>query len=123
MFKQASKLKLRFQVPSGTVSTEQLWDMSLPALDKLTVALETASKRTAKKSFLTVSSPDDKEATLKFKIALAILEERVEELEASKNEESNKRHNAKIDALIAEKQDESLKSKTIEELEAMRKGN
>lgn len=35
MYKQASKMKLRFATSKGNLSVEDLWDLSLPALDRL----------------------------------------------------------------------------------------
>jgi hypothetical protein len=35
IFKLASQQKLRFQTPKGSLSTEQLWELSLDELDAL----------------------------------------------------------------------------------------
>jgi hypothetical protein len=121
MYKNAGKLKLRFISTKGELTVEQLWNLSLKDLDNLAIALEQEHEESGKKSFLAVQSQKDKVAKLKFDIVLDILKTKVEENEAARNIKSNKEHNAKIDALIAEKQDESLKGKTIEELEALRK--
>lgn len=121
MYKEASKNKLRFQTNKGILSTEQLWDLSLTDLDSLAVSLEKAYKESGKKSFLVVKSKKDKELKLKFDICLDVLSTKVEEQELLTKDRERKEHNAKIDALIAEKQEESLKSKSIEELEKLRK--
>lgn len=121
MFKQASKLKIRFQTSIGELSTEQLWDLSLEKLDSLAVSLQEEYKESGKKSFLEKKTAKDKELKLRFDIVLHILTSKVEEMEAEKENNEVKSHNAKIDALIAEKQDEELKSKSIKDLEKLRK--
>lgn len=120
-FMLASKLKLRFSTTKGELSAEQLWDLRLTDLDTLCVSLERKSKRAAKKSFLETRTEENKIDKLRFDIALAILEQRVEEQKAAMNAAEAKAHNERIDALIAQKQAEQLGEKSIEELEALRK--
>ena len=52
---------------------------------------------------------------------LNILTTKVEEQEASLNEVEKKAHNQKILSLIADKQEENLKGKSVEELEKLLK--
>jgi len=121
MYKEATRLKLRFTTERGILSLEQLWDLSLSTLDDLAVLLEKAYKESGKKSFLVKKSKKDKELKLKFDIVLDILTTKVEESEASKNSLEIKEYNEKILALIAEKQEESLKDKSISDLKALLK--
>lgn len=121
MYKEASKQKLRFSTAKGTLTAEQLWDLSLTDLDELAVALETEHKESGKKSFLVTKSVKDKTAKLRFDIVLDVLSTKVEESEAAKTAKDNKEHNQKILGLIADKQDESLKGKSIKDLEKMLK--
>lgn len=120
-FKQASKEKLRFQTVKGTLTTEQLWDLSLEDLDALAVSLETEHKESGKKSFLVKTSVKDKTAKLRFDVVLDILGTKVAEQEAASEAQEIKAHNKKIINLISEKQDESLKGKSIKQLEALLK--
>jgi hypothetical protein len=120
-FKLASQLKLRFNTSRGSLSTEQLWDLPLTELDTLAVELEQLAKEGNQKSFLLKKTDEDKVAKLRFDITLSILNTRVEELEAAQNARATKEHNEKILAIIADKQDESLKGKSLEELEALLK--
>lgn len=116
-FKLASKQKLRFQTNRGLLSTEQLWDLGLEDLNSLAVALD--NEQTPKKSFLTQTSDADKTAKLRFEIALDILNAKVEEREAAKAAAEKRENNKKILEIIADKKDESLKGKTIKQLESM----
>lgn len=121
IFKLASQLKLRFQTRQGLLSTDQLWDLSLAELDALAVSLEIKHEQSAKKSFIKKTSVEDKTSKLKFDIVLDILNTKVAiEEEASKAMEI-KKHNEKIIAIIAQKQDSMLQDKSIEELQAMLK--
>lgn len=120
-FKLSSQQKLRFQTNKGLLSTEQLWDLSLTDLDTLAVSLETDYKESGKKSFLVKTSQKDKASKLKFDIVLDILNTKVEEQQAAAEAKEIKDHNKKILELIADKKDESLKGKTVKQLEAMLK--
>ena len=120
-FKQASQQKLRFQTTRGTLSTEQLWDLSVTELDTLAVSLEEEHKNSGKKSFLVAKSEKDKTAKLRFDIVLDVLTTKVDEAETIREAAEIKEHNKKILNLISEKQDESLKGKTVKQLEAMLK--
>lgn len=120
-FKEATRQGLRVQTSKGPLSVEQLWTLSVTDLDALAVSLEAEYKESGKKSFLAVKSVKDKKAKLAFDIVLDILNTKVEEAEVAKQAKEDKEHNQKIIALIAEKQDESLKGKSIKQLEAMLK--
>ncbi len=120
-FKLASQQKLRFQTNKGPLSPEQLWDLSLNELDALAVSLEAEEKQSGKKSFIIKSSAKDKTAKLKFEIALEVLNTKVEEAQIASEALEVKEHNKKIIALISEKKDESLKGKSIKELEKLLK--
>lgn len=121
MYKQASQNKLRFQTEKGLLTVEQLWDLPLTVLDRTTIKLADEFKISGKKSFLETKSKKDKSIKLQFDIVLDILNTKVEIRDAEKNETADKQHNAKIDAIIATKQDEALGSKSIKELEKLRR--
>jgi len=120
-FKLASQQKLRFQTNKGLLSVEQLWDLSLEDLDTLAISLETEHKESGKKSFLVKTSAKNKITKLRFDVVLDVLNTKVEEMQAVQEAAEIKEHNKKIIALIAEKQDEALKGKSIKQLEAMLK--
>jgi hypothetical protein len=120
-YKLATKQKLRFQTTKGLLNTEQLWDLSLRDLDDLAVSLEEEHKTSGKKSFLVKTSAKDKTTKLKFDVVLDVLNTKVEEEQAAQEALETKEHNKKIITLISEKKDESLKGKSIKELEKMLK--
>jgi len=120
-FKLASQLKLRFQTNKGLLSSEQLWDLTLSELDDLAVKFENEYKESGKKSFLVKRTNKDVVSKLKFDITLDILQTKVDESEAESKRLENKAHNAKILSLIAEKQNEELKTKSISDLKKLLK--
>ncbi len=120
-FKLASKQKLRFRTAKGELSVEQLWDLSLTELDTLAVSLETEHAQSGKKSFLNPTSTKDRTAKLKFDVVLDVLTTLMEEKQAATEAAEIKEHNNKIIALIRDKQDESLRGKSVKQLEAMLK--
>ena len=121
MYKEASKQRLRFATTKGELTAEQLWDLSLTDLDSLAVSLEEEHALSGKKSFLIAKSVKDKVAKLRFNIVLDVLTTKVEEAEALKTAKENKEHNSKIIALIQDKNDESLKKKSVKQLESLLK--
>lgn len=118
-FKLASQQKLRFTTTKGLLSAEQLWDLTVADLDALAVGLQEEYDKSGKKSFLASKSVKDKATKLRFDIALDILNTKVEEQEAATARKERKTHNEKILKLIADKQDDSLKGKSIKQLQAM----
>lgn len=119
MYKEASKQKLRFQTTKGSLSAENLWDLSLTDLDALAVSLEEQHATSGKKSFLVKKSVKDKTTKLRFDIVLDVLTTKAEEAEKASQAKEDKEHNQKILGLIQEKKDETLKGKTAKQLEAM----
>ena len=119
MYKEASKQKVRFQTNKGLLTTEQLWDLNLNELDSLAVSLEDAYKNSKGKSFLDKRSTKDKGLKLQFDIVLEVLQTKVDENDAALKTKEVKEHNQKILSIIAEKREEGLKSKPLEELEKM----
>ena len=118
-FKLATQQKLRFQTNKGVLTVEQLWDLSLTDLDGLAVQLQTEYEESGKKSFLVKRSVKDKTSKLKFDVVLDVLQTKSDEAETAKQKAEDKAYNQKIEALIEEKQEEGLKSKSVKELEKM----
>ena len=120
-FKQASRLKLKFQTTRGLLSTDQLWDLPLTELDALAVSLQEKYEESGKKSFLVKRTVKDKTTKLQFDVVLDVLQTLSEEVETAKTKAEDKAHNQKIDELIAEKLEEGLKKKSVKELQNMRR--
>jgi hypothetical protein len=120
-FKIATQQKLRVKTLKGELSTEQLWELSLEELDGLAVNLEEEFKKSGKESFLVDKSEKDKTAKLKFDVVLEVLNTKNDEATALTEAREIKKHNQKIDELIAAKEDEKLSSLSISQLQRMKK--
>jgi len=126
-FEKAARMKLRFDTAKGQLSVEELWDLPLESergvsLDGLAVALHQKIKNGAEVSFVRKDSAKSVEyevAQLKFDIVKHIIDVRVAENEAAARSRANRAQKQKIMELIAQKQDESLAGKSVEELMAM----
>lgn len=118
-FKEASKLKLKFQTNKGLLTTEQLWDLTVVELDVLAVELDDKYKNSKSKSFIERRSSKNAGIKLQFDIVYEVLVTKQEEEAAATQAKEDKEHNKRIIELIAEKKDGELKTKSIKELEAM----
>ena len=119
MYKQASKEKLRVSTSKGSLSVEQLWDLSVNDLDTLAVSLEEKYNNSKGKSFLDKKTTKDKNVKLQFDIVLDILQSKIEEMDIARDAKETKEYNQKILGLIQEKKEDSLKGKSIKELESL----
>ena len=119
MYKKAAILKLRFQTTVGSLSVEQLWDLSHA---QLTNAIKLVNKQLTKDqgdelSFLEDSKTVDVESQLRFDILKDVYLTKKKESDDRKTAAEIKAHNQKILGLIAAKQDDTLKGMSLEELE------
>lgn len=125
MFEEASKLKLRFNTSKGTVTVEDLWDMPLTSrkagvsLDDLAKAYNKAVKDSGEESFVVKKSSTNTVLNLQFDIIKHVIAVKLNEAETKSKAAEKKAQKDKILQIIADKQDESLKGKTLEELESM----
>ena len=122
MYKEASRLKLRFATNVGPLSAEQLWDLTL---NQLSAAIKQVKRVLTKDnddelSFLG-ETKIDVENQLRFDILKDVYLTKKKESEDRLSMIEIKAHNAKIDAIIAEKKDADLRNMSLEELEKLRK--
>lgn len=122
-FKKASREKLRFNTSKGVLSTEQLWDLPQTALANAIKDVKKILKKDDddELSFLDDSKVVDKENQLRFDILKDVYQTNKNEAQALREQAETKQNNQKIMALIAEKEDEGLKNKTVDELKALLK--
>lgn len=122
MFEIASRKKLRVKTSIGELTVEQLWDLPLTStrgvnLDDIAIRL---SQEITKQQLSFVSDNAKKEdADLKvlFDIVIHIIEVRKNEAKAAQEKASNLSMLKMLKELRAEKQTESLKSLSQEELD------
>jgi predicted Zn-dependent protease len=123
MFKQASKLGLRFQTNKGILSVEQLWQLSQTDLSNAIKAVKKVLKKNDDDEllFLEDTKVVDVENQLRFDILKDVYLTKKKEAEELRNAAETKAHNQKILSLIAEKQEGKLQEMSIEELEKLLK--
>lgn len=126
IFEQASREKLRFSTPVGNVSVEDLWDLPLTSvrgldLHKIALDLQTELNKEPAKSldFFAFAPAKNLTLQLKFDIVKHIVTTKVAENHAKSEQAAKDSQREQIKALIAEKKQEDLKSKSVEELEAL----
>ena len=118
LFEMATRKKFRFPF-KGTISVEDLWDLSVQNLDTVFKALNAEVKQAKEESLLAVKS--DKDIILDAKIAIVkhIVNVKQNEAVQRQNEAAMREQKRKLQELIATKQDAELQGKSIEELQAM----
>lgn len=118
MFEVATRGKYRFPF-KGAISVEDLWDLSVDNLDSIFKTLNAQAKKSSEESLLATKSfadavLDTKIAIIKYIVGVKLSESSQREVAAAKREKKQK-----IMSVLANKRDEELKGKSIEELEAM----
>lgn len=116
MFEQATRLKLRF-AHKGNISCEDLWDLTVNDLDVIYKTLSKSKQSSGDEhSLLEKKSKDNEIVDLKLEIVKHVFTVKVEEKKTRENLAARALQKRKIQALIADKQDEELKGKSVEEL-------
>lgn len=117
-FEVASRLKFRFPF-RGLISVEDLWDLSVQNLDLVFKTLNAEQKQVQEESLLKVKTKENKELDLKIEIVKHIVNVKLEEQNARLKAREVKEQKQKIMDILASKQDEALRNKSPEELQAM----
>lgn len=120
-YKLASQIGLRFNTDKGLLSVEQLWNLSQTQLSNLIKQIKKVLKKDDddELSFLIDTTVVDFESQLRFDIAKDIYLTKKKVAEELRDKADKKAFEQKILSLIAEKQEDSLKDKSIDELQAM----
>ena len=116
IFEQATRKKLRFQTKKGSVSSEDLWDLSLAELNETAKVLNREIKSTEEEDFLEKTSNQNTLTKLKFDVVLHILNTKKEEKESKKNASIKQAEAQKLMEILSRKQDANLESLSEEEL-------
>lgn len=125
IFEQALRAKLRFSTSRGLVTTEDLWDLPLsstsgkPNLDDVARDLYKQLKDEEEVSFVKPDAEKNASAKLGFEVVKHIISVKLAEREANRLAADKAAQKQKIMAIIAQKQDEALTGKSLEELTAM----
>ena len=118
MSEVATRKKFRFPF-KGSISVEDLWDLSLQQLDGIYKTLNSQQRQAQEASLLTVCTAEDEDLSLKIEIIKHIVSVKQDEINAAVRAKEVKDQREKIMAILADKQDQDLRSKTPEELQEM----
>lgn len=118
MFEVATRSKMRFPY-KGQISVEDMWDLSLPALDSVFKALNSQMKQVKEESLLSTKSKADETLELQIQIVKYIVSVKLAEKEKREKAAEKSAQRQKIMEIMAKKQDESLESASMEDLQKM----
>lgn len=119
IYKQVIQRNVKIKTTKGDVTPQQLFTMSIEELNATAVELSDAYEKSGGKSFIAKRTVKDKDIKLQLDIVLDVLNTKMDEQEKAATRAANKAHNRQILELIAQKQDEQLKGKSLKQLEAM----
>jgi len=125
MFEQAAREKFRFDTSKGQVTVEDLWDLPLSSssgkasLDEVAKGLHRQLKSDDSISFVTPATKTDETVQKKFDIVKHVIAIRLAENEAAATLRANREKKQNLLALIAQKENEQLAGKSLEDLRAM----
>lgn len=118
MFEIAIRNKMRFPY-KGQISVEDLWDLSVDALDTVFKTLNSKVKASQEESLLQTRTKEDEELSIQIAIVKHIVAVKLAEADAAKKARENKEQRQKILSILADKQEDALKNKSVEELQQM----
>ena len=121
LFEQATRRKYRYPTTRGNVSTEDLWDMGLTQLDTTAKTINKQLKSDDEESFIVKKRTSNVEAN-KLEILKRVIEYKQDRAEAIEQREVNKQQKQRILSIIDDKEDESLKGKSLASLKKMVEG-
>ena len=121
VFENATRGKYRFSF-KGSITVEDLWDLSPQNLDTIYKALIKELKQEQEESLLSEKTKADTVLDEKISIIRYIVSVKLKEAEDKKNEKALKDQKQKILSIIADKEDSELKGKSIDELKNMLNG-
>ncbi|MEG1554177.1 MAG: hypothetical protein RR363_04065 [Rikenellaceae bacterium] len=118
IFEVAAREKMRFSF-KGSISVEDLWDLSVGDLDKVFKSLNSQIKLMKEESLLNTKSQADKTIETQIEIVKHIVNTKLEEANLIIKQRELSEKKQKIFSVLSAKQDEDLLNKSSEELEEM----
>ena len=115
MFEKATRMKLRWNY-KGLCTVEDLWDLSLTALDSIYKNLNKTLKDKNEGSLLDTRTDVDRRLDLGIEIVKHVFVTKQEEAQKRKDAIDKKEKKNKIMGIIAQKQDEELIGKSVDDL-------
>ena len=118
IFEVASRMKIRFAY-RGMITVEDLWDLSVQELDRIFQKLNKALKESKEESLLSPQAKEDSELNVQVAIVRHIVEVKLAEAAIALAAVERKAKKEKILSILADKQDDSLRNMSSEDLTKM----
>lgn len=118
LFIMATRQKFRFPF-KGVATVEDLWDMNVRDLDSVFKSLNSQKKQNDEESLLSTKSTEDSVLEAKIEIVKFIVQTKLSEAEQRRIRTEQREKKARIAEILADKQDEELRGKSVEELKKM----
>lgn len=118
LFEGAVRAKYRFPF-KGSITVEDLWDLSLQDLDRVFKALNAEAKQTQEESLLKIRDKNAEMLDRKIEIVKHIVAVKQAEIQALKEAADKKAQKQRIMEIIAKKEDDALQNMSLEELQRM----
>lgn len=118
IFELASRMKIRFAY-RGMITVEDLWDLSVQELDRIFQKLNKALKESKEESLLSPQAKEDSELAIAVAIVRHIVEVKLAEAAVALAAVERKAKKEKILSILADKQDDSLRNMSQEDLTKM----
>ena len=118
IFELASRMKIRFAY-RGMITVEDLWDLSVQELDRIFQKLNKALKESKEESLLSPQAKEDSELNVQVAIVRHIVEVKLAEAAIALAAVERKANKEKILSILADKQDDSLRNMSSEDLTKM----
>lgn len=119
LFIAASRKGYQFTTTKGVIDINDLWQLNLESLDRIAVGLDEAITKAGTKSFIAKRSTSNKELDDKLEIVKYIIQVKQEEADASRTRLEKAAKRARLEEILAQKEDESLKGKSVEEIKKL----
>lgn len=118
MFEYATRNKVRFPF-KGQISVEDLWDLRTDDLDTVFKTLNRQVKQSEEESLLTTKTAEDTTLDIQIAIVKHIFDIKMQEANARLLDKERKAQKQKIMAILANKQEQELQNKSVDELQKM----
>lgn len=118
MFEYATRNKVRFPF-KGQISVEDLWDLRADDLDTVFKTLNRQVKQSKEESLLTTKTAEDTALDVQIAIVKYIFDIKMQEANARLLDKERKAQKQKIMAILANKQEQELQNKSVDELQKM----
>ena len=118
MFEYATRNKVRFPF-KGQISVEDLWDLRADDLDTVFKTLNRQVKQSKEESLLATKTAEDTALDVQIAIVKYIFDIKMQEANARLLDKERKAQKQKIMAILANKQEQELQNKSVDELQKM----